>query len=240
MMKSVLKQILVVSMVIALTACGNGGSDSIDVEESAKKVEDNGLTKDINDLVPEDILEKIIALGMPIHKGAKPPKMEGIYEVSPDILIATNIPSDSIGHRFDDLHIKFYNQNNKNLTIKIDYQQDKSESGHGIGSFIVGTDNQFTIFSKIDGVNWGKKSVSVQIYSGTITEEGIEDYYNALFMIDDKGDAKNILIENGQGRVFYDSDGMSKSINSIKFKSLKRLNKPIGALNNMASSNIEN
>jgi len=233
-MKSILRQILVGLTVIALTACGSSGGNGT-------KVEENGLTKDINNLVPEDTLEKIIGLGMPIHRGDNPPKIEGIYNVSPLILTASNIPSDPIGNRFKDLHINFYEQNNENLTIKINYQTNGNSSGNGIGSFIVGTGNQFTIFSEIDDVTNGQENVSVQIYSGTITEQGIEDYYEAIFMVDDKGDKNNVIISNGQGRVAYDSDGISEPVHSISFRSLKKINKPMKfQYTNISNSRLKN
>lgn len=210
-MNNILRQILVGLAVLALTACGGSSS-------SNTKVQDNGLTKGINDLVPEDILEEMISLGMPIHRGGKPPKIEGIYKVRPLILLASNIASDPIGQRFADLHIDFHKQNNKKLTIKINYQSSRTSSGYGIGSFIVGQDNKFTIFSRIDDLTEGQKSISVQVYSGIITDDGIEDYYQALFMVDDKGDSKNILIDNGDGRVGYDNDGVSEKVDSLDFK----------------------
>ena len=212
-MNNILKQILIGLTVLALTACGSSGSK--------KKVQDNGLTKEINDLVPEDILEEMISLGMPIHRGGKPPKMEGIYYMAPVILLASNIPSDPIGNRFDDYLIKFYGQDNQKLTIQTKYKSvSASNTGHGGGSFIVGTDNKFTIFSKVDDITRGHQSVVVDVWSGTITNNGIEDLYLAVFVIDNKGGG-GVVIGNGQGRVVYDSDGVSEKKDNIDFKILK-------------------
>lgn len=191
----------------------------------------NCLTKDIYRLVHISTLRKIINLGMPIHTGDKPPKIEGIYRISPEILKASNIPNDSypIGERFEDITIKYHNQNNNDLTVKVDYNQGEgSNTGHDLAAFIVGTGNNFTIFAKVDGVMDGQEYIGVEVYSGTITQEGIKNLYTATFMIDDKGDSGDILIENGQGRVFSDGDRISESVSSMGLGSLRKLYKPVG------------
>jgi len=227
-MNNILRQIIIGLAVLALTACGGSGGDGA-------KIEENGLTKDINHLVPKEILEKMISLGMPINKGGTPPKMEGIYQIKPFILQASNVPGDAAGDRFTYQHVEFYKQNNKKLTIKINFQSSGDESGHGIGSFIVGTDNKFTIFSRIDGILEGEKFVSVDVYSGIITDSGIADYHMGTFMIDDKGDPKNIMLNNGQGRIAYDADGISEKIDNLNFK---RINNPEGVLSETQYPNL--
>jgi len=228
-MNNIFKQLLAGVTILILTACGGG--------ESKTKVQDNGLTKDINELVPEAILEKMLSLGMPINRGGTPPDMEGIYEAQPLILLASSRDDDQIGTRYGDMHVKFHNQNNKKLEIAVSYNQSNHVFGDGIASFIVGTGNKFTIFSRIDGILDGQKYTSVEVYSGTITDNGITDYYQALFMVDDKGDKRNVLIENGDGRVFYDSDGVSRRIDSLDFKLVKnKQNKLIGSYKSILSS----
>ena len=227
-MNNILRQIIIGLAVLALTACGGSGGGST-------KVEKNGLTKDINHLVPKEILEKMISLGMPIHKGGTPPKIEGIYQIKPFILQSSNVPGDAAGDGFADMHVEFYKQNNKKLTIKINYNELGDQSGHGIGSFIVGTDNKFTVFTKVDGILEGEKFVSVDVYSGIITDNGIADYHHGTFMIDNKGDPKHIMLDNGMGRVAYDADGISEKIDNLNFK---RINNPEGALSETQYPNL--
>lgn len=180
---------------------------------------------------------------MPINRGGTPPDMEGIYEAQPLILLASSRDDDQIGTRYGDMHVKFHNQNNKKLEIVVSFNQSNQSNqfnhvlGDGIDSFIVGNGNKFTIFSRIDGISNGQKYTSVQVYSGTSTDNGITDYYEGFFMVDNKGNKGNLLINNGDGRVFYDSDGVSRRIDSLDFKLVKnKQNKLIGSDKNISSS----
>lgn len=184
-------------------------------EESSAKLEGNGLTKEINNLVPEEIRNEMTSLGMPINTGENPPSLENIYFASPFILKASNRASDAIGMTFSDYKIKFYDQNNDNLTVKSDYVNGP-ESGTGLGSYIVGDNYTFTTFSEVSSTYQGENAKLVHVVSGTLTAEGIKDLYFANFMLDNNGNPNGIWIENGEGRVIYDSDGMSEIIDNLK------------------------
>lgn len=188
-------------------------------EESAGKIQENGLTKEINDFIPEAILNEMKGLGMPINTGGNPPSIEKIYHASPFILKASNRESDVIGMSFADYNVKFYEQNNEQLTIKSDYKNG-GEEGSGIGGFIVGENNQFTVFSEVNSQYLGESAKLTHVISGKLTEEGIENLYFANFMLDNNGNPNGIWIEDGEGRVIYDSDGMSETIPSLKSASI--------------------
>ncbi|NOQ91397.1 MAG: hypothetical protein GQ552_01615 [Flavobacteriaceae bacterium] len=182
-------------------------------------VEANGLTESINNLVPEYIIEEMKSLGMPIYTGDSPPKnLDNSYLATPLILKGSNISKDILGYKFPDLYLKLHNQDNNLLTIKIDYLNGNS-TGKGIGSFIVGKFSSFSIFSEIITIYEGKTSNQIFVFSGTIAEDGIENLYVALFMIDNNGNSN--IISNGSGRVFYDSSGFSETVNSFKTSKIK-------------------
>lgn len=212
-MKSILKLLGVFAMILLVSA-GCGGSD----DSNGAEIQDNGLSRNINDLVPEETLNTIRNMGMPIYGGGEPPKIEGTYKIAPNILFNSNVPNDfSKGYRFNDYTVEFSDQNNDDLTVKTKIASisgSKSDKGQGVGSFIVGENNQFSVFVKVEGVSNGQEYTTINVYSGILTERGIEGLYHSLFMLDDRGDAKNVLIENGDGRVFYDGDGISERISS--------------------------
>ena len=54
----------------------------------------NGLTEDINDFLPEEILDEIKDLGLTIHTGTSPPNIEGVFSVIPLVLKNSNRPDD--------------------------------------------------------------------------------------------------------------------------------------------------
>ena len=176
------------------------------------KIEQNGLTREINDLVPQSILDEMERLGMPINRGAKPPLVEGRFFVSPLILLSSNRPGDVPGYRFADYITTFFGQDNDELTIMLDYENG-DESGSGLGSFIVGEGRKFSVFVAINAVqSGGTPAKLVNVFSGYLANGGIEDLYVANFMIDDNGDPQNVWIENGEGRVAYDQDGFSERL----------------------------
>ena len=59
------------------------------------KVQANGLTVDINKLIPDTTLTKIKNLGMPINTGATPPNITNMYLASPFILKNSNVANDT-------------------------------------------------------------------------------------------------------------------------------------------------
>lgn len=187
---------------------------------SSCEEETPGLSKEIQNIVPDSTLNKIISLGMPINKGTKPTTLTNIYKASPYVLKATNVPNDwTIGKVFSDYKVRLYDQDNDKLTIKLDYVNGP-ETGTGIGGFISGTDNNFSVFVKVRAMNSNTPADIIQIISGTITADGIKDFYFANFMLDDFGDPKNVWMDKERGRVIYDSDGISPVVSSLQSKSL--------------------
>lgn len=191
-------------------------------EETSSKVDAEGLTKEIRNLIPDSILNKMKDLGMPINGGANPPMLtkrqllNATYFASPLTLKNSNIPSDNV--QFIDYTFTFKQQNNDSLNIVVDFVSHYSNStstvqtGTGLGSFIVGDGCKFSVFSKVLFTINGYNSAGVMVISGSLLPNGIENLYVSGFMIDDYGDPQNYFAENGQGRVIYDSDGFSELV----------------------------
>ncbi len=108
----------------------------------------NSLTADINNLISQAYIDELKRFGMPINGGVTPPNAMSIFNVTPNALKGTNILNDwSIGSLFWDERIKFSIQDNSKLTVKLNYIPGTTEYS-SIGSFIVGSGNDFTIFCK--------------------------------------------------------------------------------------------
>jgi hypothetical protein len=179
-------------------------------------LDEDGITDDINKIVPKEIQKKMTDIGLPIYGGGNPPtNVTGTYKVSPLILKKSNFSDGySVGYKFNDVYITFSEQNNDDLTIKFQISEDNGITGEGTGAYIVGEGNKFTIFVEVKSYeeNGKYRATTAQIYSGTMTSTGIKDLYNALVMVDDNGNPN--LIKDGQGRLFYDSDGLSERVSS--------------------------
>ncbi|MDR1525703.1 MAG: hypothetical protein LBS79_10710, partial [Tannerella sp.] len=178
-------------------------------------LDDQGITEEINKIIPKEIQEEMMELGLPIYGGGSPPTLSGTYKISPNILKKSNFQDGhSVGHKFYDLYITFSEQNNADLTIKVITEQ-YGIIGQGSGAYIVGEGDKFTVFVELINYENGKfHSTTVEIYSGTMTSSGIKNLHYALVMIDDNGDPNDNLIEIGNGRLFYDSDGSSEKVGS--------------------------
>ena len=182
----------------------------------ASLVNEQGLTEEIVNLVPDSILNEMESMGMPIYGGENPPNIENSYLASPFVLKASNRESDQIGHTYSDYYVKFYNQDNSKLSISMNYLNGP-ESGTGMGSYIVGDDNKFSVFVEVNAeADDGSKAKMVHVISGEWTAEGIKNLYFANFMLDNYGNTTGYWIENGDGRVIYDSDGFSPVTDSFK------------------------
>ncbi len=174
-------------------------------------LDSNGLTRDINDIVPPEILKVIDSLGMPINTGDSPPSLEGYYLAKPFILIDSNIYFDYPGKQFSDYYVRFYEQNNENLTVSVDYLNGP-ENGIGVGSFIVGESNRFSVFSRVTTTVNTDSAFILNLYSGILNQTGIDSLHVAIFMLDNLGNPSGYFIEDGDGRVIYDSDGFSEEV----------------------------
>lgn len=176
----------------------------------------SGLSQAIQNFVPESIIDSMRKWGFVINEGKKPPMINGVYNVSPNLCTFDNSGSNESGYHFDNYHYKFHNQNNDKLTIALDEKNTSGSSGidsaSGIGSFISGTSNDFTVFTDEKGVSYGINYESITIISGTITSTGIENFQNSFYMKDKGNDPDKKLIDVGSARIFKDEDSFSEKI----------------------------
>jgi len=204
-MKKLLFYLMTGFVFFALTSCEEDKSD---------KVLDDGLTREIHELVPAEILETIEGLGMPVYGGGNPPNIENIYEIDPLTLLDSNVPDDNDpGTVFATMRSRFYQQDNSELTIAVDYSSG-GESGTGLGAFIVGDNNRFTVFAELNASIQGQDAELVLMFSGRLVSDGIEDAHVANFMLENN--EGEYWIPNGTGRVFHDADGHSGIVSSLK------------------------
>lgn len=178
---------------------------------------DKGFSDKINAIISPALLDTLKKKGVVINEGLQPPLIEGIYIVSPNMLLSPYSNQDSYkkGDIFDTYRYKFYSQDARLLSIKCDFKSEKgSDTGVGVGSFISGYGNKFTIFSEEVGVSSNIPYKRISIFSGEITSSGIKDFQKAFIIKEKTGDDNNTkLIPVGTGRVFVDGDGLASKTN---------------------------
>lgn len=202
------------TMMLVLVSCSDDDTSILD---------DNGLTKDINQLIPDSILTKMKEVGLPIYTGDNPPQVEFSFECAPYILKNSNMEWDEIGKEYATLYFKFFDQDNKNLKIKSYYEQ-ASTINSGLGGYIVGEGNFFTIFLEVVSTSTDDNHTNImtRVFSGEMTSNGIKNLHAALFMVDDNGDPEDKYMPIGGGRLFYDEDGFSEIIDDIEQSKIEK------------------
>jgi hypothetical protein len=174
------------------------------INEAIRRIDGDGMT-----IIPRDLLERLLELGIEVHHGRTPPNITGSFFVSPVVLVRSNF-ADGLwpGHQFADLTITFSNQSNTRMTVDVSYFQ-AQQTGRGEG-FITGNGNKFSVFLDTIGTFHGHPTRTVDIWSGEITPTGILNYYHAFIMTEDAPGT----VRRGQGRLFYDRDGFSPRLPS--------------------------
>ncbi|PVW14539.1 hypothetical protein [Marixanthomonas spongiae] len=202
------------------------GLASCDVESEASFLEDGedlgftGTEDDIIDFLTEDAYQGLLDLGITVNTGNTPPEVEGTYLMSPFTLKATNIPGDGYetGDVFLDKLISLFGQDNESLKIEYSGSQIDSDGNSvstetGVESYITGSGNNFTIIVKTSGTSPGSSGPVTFIngiaISGSIGQNGIIDAEYGLIIIEKNDDVNDEYIDEGEGRLFEDLDGLS-------------------------------
>ncbi len=189
---------------------------------SCKKEEEvgKGFSENIQNLVSKEMIDELRSRGLNLNEGTTPPVIEGIYLSSPHELVSPYGEEDSYeaGYEFEDLKIRFSNQDQQNLSVKVDLKG--STNGTGQGAFLAGSGNKFTLFSEIvshseDGDEDPYTATQIRIFSGELTDKGIKNLQTALIM-KAKTDPNDVLIPVGSGRIIKDGDGLAAKTNSFR------------------------
>lgn len=165
---------------------------------------------EIKKIASDKMINQIKNSGMEIHEGNTPPSIEGIYLSSPHTLMVPYVGDFySIGHRFPDYKLRFYDQ--KNGKISLDFKASDAQ-GTGQGAYVTGNGNKFTIYAQTYVVERGIANTTSSVYSGEITPEGIVNYKAAYVLTWKENDPNNRLMPVGAFRVSGDGDRMSEKI----------------------------
>ncbi|HTN47692.1 MAG TPA: hypothetical protein VL098_15185 [Flavipsychrobacter sp.] len=192
------------------------------------KKTDNGFSEEINSIISQQLMDSLRKKGMVIYNGKTPPIVNGVYLVNPYTLVSPYGPSDGwdVGHVISDYKYKMYDQTAGD--VKIDYKQiGGSDEGNGVGSFISGTGNKFSIFSELAGTSGSVSYTHVAVISGEITADGIKDFQYGFILTKKTGDDNNtVLIPVGSSRIWDDGDNLADKAAEFKPVNMPSQNMP--------------
>ena len=176
------------------------------------KKDENNLVKKLPEYVlPNEIYEEVTNL-IPIYSGVNPPNMEGEYISSPHALIYESYAENPDSLQFySDRYLGFlYANKQMNFYGK---QYDSLENAYyeeiQYGVKITGNDDYFTCYYIVDGYIEGFYAQQSFIFSGKKTEEGLEDFYVAVILLENSGHPG--MFDKNSYRILKDYDGLAKT-----------------------------
>lgn len=187
-----------------------GGCKKSDVDPS------KGLSTKIQGIVPKAILDDMKAKGLAVNEGSQPPQLAGIFIASPYTLLSPYGTEDGWqkGKVISDYKFRFYDQVGDE--VKLDFKQ-SSETATGLGSFVSGFGNKFTIFAQTKGTQNGIQNTQLSVISGEIGADGIINFQYAFTFTEKTGDASNsVLIPVGKSRIWEDGNKLANKTSSFR------------------------
>lgn len=179
----------------------------------------NGLSANILSIAPQSVIDDLRLRGMNINEGNTPPALSGFFESKPHVLLSPYGPGDgyAVGTEFTSYRYRFYDQNVNAQTISLDKKSnDGTNTETGIGAFLAGNGNKFTLFAQTSGISDGITYRSLTVISGEITGTGIKDFQESFVFTEKGPDPTNKLIAVGQGRIIRDGDGLAAKVSSLR------------------------
>ena len=164
---------------------------------------------------------------MTIHEGSNPPIITGYYLLNPLTTVYCSDYGYDVGEVISDKYIYFGEQNKWQID---EYRQKQSgDIGTAKDVVIVGSGKDFTAYYIVeeysdldnDGVNESYTKASV-LFSGTLTQYGIEDAQYAFIMLEAIDPLNKIMSEN-EFRIFKDGDGLASTCSSWGYYAPRRI-----------------
>ena len=193
--------LFLVVIAIGLTGCLREGIDTIALP----------FGKIPEGVIPQEIREQFEE-HMPIYEGVTPPDITGKYLAEPFRLVYTSDGQFSPGDVFAPDYFSFQNQTASGMAM---YSESQA-SGVAVAPevYVVGNANNFSAYFIAEQTRYDdygdvtSTSKMSTIISGTVTEEGIENFRYAFVMLE-KDDPYDELMDVNEYRVFEDGDGLA-------------------------------
>lgn len=181
-------------------------------EQSKEKIKD--VPNPVNEFLNKFDIEKYKKAGIKIYTGDNPPNIEGSYYLN-SLVLFYDEPWDKqgdIGDGIVNYNYKFYDQKSDG-TINSSYTAESAPSeAVGIGAFISGNDNCFTIFVDDKGKGYSCNTREARLISACKTDKGLEQIKDSFIMKEKQGSDCEELMPIGNLRIITEDDGLAERI----------------------------
>lgn len=225
-MKQLLNYILILGLLFLSYSC----EKDKEKDKAEELLPDDEFPAIINEVIDVGSMDSISSMGMKLYPGSTPPNIENSYLMSPNVCFNSNIMGVFPGKKFVDFYIKFSNYNSHEHTILVDYiNADVSRSN--LKSYISGSGDNFAVFTPIknyfgsDFLEYYQKPkdieiidsvLVIQIISGSLGDNYIEDFTYAFFILNTFGNINDIWKDEKSGHINFDRDRVSEVIPDLK------------------------
>lgn len=189
------------------------------------------LSANILSIVSQNMIDDLRLRGMNINEGNTPPAISGFFESKPHILLSPYGPGDgyAVGYEFNSYRYRFYDQNMNAQTISFDKKSSVGANTEtGVGTFLAGNGNKFTLFAQTTGISDGITYKSLTVISGEITSTGIKDFQESFVFTEKGPDPTNKLIDVGQGRIIRDGNSLASKVSSLRLSAEEPITVDVG------------
>ena len=164
-----------------------------------------GIPDGVDEFLTGSALNALEDAGVPVYRGTEPPFVEGDYLAEQMRLRFSDIEGET-GSDSAPTDFRFYDQTDDG-DITVDYSVLDIERGDGLGSFISGGEDCFTIFVELESHIGSCTAQTVSLISACTHELGFEDFDWGLMLVD-KGPADTsdcaLFIDEGDRRVWWE------------------------------------
>ena len=199
-----MKKLKKVFLFILILSTSGWGFPSCKKSDTVTPSNTGSFPAPISNIVSQGMVDSLRAAGATIHAGTMPPVVSGIFLMHPDSCIYDNSPGHNAGSLFDDYKFKFTDQNNTLFTVTVAQKNVVSGviNSTPVSSFVSGSGNDFSVFILRTLSPSGIVVQQFNVLSGTLTQNGIQNFQNTLYMRSKTGDPNNTIAPAGTVRVF--------------------------------------
>ena len=177
--------------------------EEIEVPEEEKRAEI--LNEKLETAVTLEAVATLKKFGMPIYNGVQPPNIEGSY-LADDITlkVCKNFEDCSpVGTKYVREKWTLKNQDNERFSVNLLVENEDDDMPDSYNMIISGEGNKFTLYNGKTGLSSeGNAYRIIDVYSGTMTENGLTNVHFAT-----------LWIEEGfqdAAMIYHEQDGMAK------------------------------